>query len=94
MSPDGAHLLTHTLRPDKLSFAVPWHRFGQSLELRPLPPGGAAKVLLTTDALEALPIGHDAVRQGPRGHVWRPDVPATLVWAEALDGGDHPLILK
>jgi hypothetical protein len=43
---------------------VPWHRFGQRLELRPLAPGGASAVLLATDALEALPIGHDAVKQG------------------------------
>jgi dipeptidyl aminopeptidase/acylaminoacyl peptidase len=28
------------------------------------------------------------VRAGPRALNWRPDVPATLVWAEALDGGN------
>lgn len=28
------------------------------------------------------------VRTGPRSTQWRPDRPATLVWAEALDGGD------
>ncbi len=28
------------------------------------------------------------VRTGPRAVQWRPTAPATLVWAEALDGGD------
>ena len=28
------------------------------------------------------------VRTGPRAYQWLPDRPATLVWAEALDGGD------
>ena len=28
------------------------------------------------------------VEPGPRAHHWRPDQPATIVWAEALDGGD------
>ena len=27
-------------------------------------------------------------RAGVRGHGWRADVPATLYWAEAQDGGD------
>src|SRR5207302_7573784 len=28
------------------------------------------------------------VQSGPRGYRWRQDQPATVVWAEALDGGD------
>jgi len=28
------------------------------------------------------------VRTGPRDYRWRPDQPATLLWIEALDGGD------
>ena len=28
------------------------------------------------------------MQTGPRGYRWRPDQPATVVWAEALDGGD------
>src|SRR6185295_18899530 len=30
----------------------------------------------------------DGVITGPRGYRWRPTTPATLVWVEALDGGD------
>ena len=29
-----------------------------------------------------------AFRLGPRDFSWRPTDPATLLWAEALDGGD------
>jgi dipeptidyl aminopeptidase/acylaminoacyl peptidase len=35
---------------------------------------------------EEVPI--DGVPSGPRGFCWRPTAPATLIWAEALDGGD------
>ena len=35
-----------------------------------------------------MPISHDAVRPGPRSFGWRPDLPATLTYVEALDGGD------
>ena len=38
--------------------------------------------------VEGLPTGNDAVRTGVRDIEWRSDVPATLVWAEAQDGGD------
>jgi dipeptidyl aminopeptidase/acylaminoacyl peptidase len=38
--------------------------------------------------VEGLPTGNDAVATGPRMVSWRADAPATLVWAEAQDGGD------
>jgi dipeptidyl aminopeptidase/acylaminoacyl peptidase len=34
------------------------------------------------------PIGRDMVNPGPRAVQWRADAPATLVWAEAADGGN------
>jgi dipeptidyl aminopeptidase/acylaminoacyl peptidase len=34
------------------------------------------------------PIGRDMVNPGRRSISWRSDVPATLVWVEAMDGGD------
>ena len=30
----------------------------------------------------------DGVPTGPRNHMWRPTDPATLLWTEALDGGN------
>mgnify|MGYP000657411584 CR=1 FL=1 len=37
---------------------------------------------------EDRPTAFDAAARGPRSVAWRADAPATLVWAEALDGGD------
>lgn len=37
--------------------------------------------------VESVPIWGEPT--GPRGHEWRATAPATLVWAEALDGGDR-----
>ena len=87
-SPDGSTLLTHSLRPDHLSYAVPWSRFGRKVELLPLAPDGAAATLQVAPVVEAMPIGHDACRAGPRQYAWRPDQPAMITYVEALDGGD------
>ena len=90
-SPDGNHLLTVSIQPDEMSYSIPWSRFGRLVQVLPL--GGdasdaAPRPLLATAALEAMPIGQDAARPGPRGFEWRPDLPATLIYAEALDDGD------
>lgn len=42
---------------------------------------------------ENVPIGHDATRDGPRGHGWRADAPATVSWVEAQDGGDPKTVV-
>jgi len=38
--------------------------------------------------MEEMPKGFMSTRTGPRNMSWRDDQPATLVWVEALDGGD------
>jgi dipeptidyl aminopeptidase/acylaminoacyl peptidase len=38
--------------------------------------------------MENVPTGYDAASPGPRNIGWRADAPASLWWAEALDGGD------
>jgi dipeptidyl aminopeptidase/acylaminoacyl peptidase len=83
-SPDGAHLLvTEMHRP--FSYAMPYYRFPQEIEVRDL--GGRAEHLLADVPLqENIPI--DGVRTGPRSARWKAGEPATLVWVEALDGGD------
>ncbi len=50
--------------------------------------GNVAKVLTSRPLVERVPWGGDAAVPGPRNARWRSDVPATLVWVEALDGGD------
>jgi dipeptidyl aminopeptidase/acylaminoacyl peptidase len=86
IAPDGQHLLTQALqRP--FSYIVPASSFARRIEVRDL----AGKVLHTVankPLEEGLPPGNDAVSAGVRSVSWRADAPATLVWAEAQDGGD------
>ncbi len=87
-SPDGKLLLTQSIeRP--YSYIVAASSFPRRIEVREL--NAAAKFVHTIAKLpleEGLPPGNDAVRQGVRDVAWRADAPATLVWAEAQDGGD------
>lgn len=48
--------------------------------------GKVATHLATLPSHEGVPI--EGVITGPRGHGWRSTAEATVVWAEALDGGD------
>lgn len=48
--------------------------------------GKVVKILFRLPLQDAVPI--DGVATGPRSMAWRADEPATLVWFEALDGGD------
>jgi len=85
-SPDGNFLLvTRTVRP--FSYIVPVGRFPQVIEIIDL-EGNLVKTLAEVPLTDKLPQGFDATRTGPRSQSWRADAPATLVWTEALDGGD------
>ena len=57
-------------------------------EVLPVKGAGAVKLLSDRGAVDNLPISRDAVEPGPRDYQWRADVPATVVWVEAADGGD------
>jgi dipeptidyl aminopeptidase/acylaminoacyl peptidase len=84
LSPDGSHwLVTRLVRP--FSYRVPSLRFAQKTEVwsRDGAPVRAIAELPVQD--EVPPQG---VATGPRGVEWQPLMPATLVWVEALDGGD------
>jgi dipeptidyl aminopeptidase/acylaminoacyl peptidase len=85
-SPDGRFLLQRTLqRP--YSYLVPYSRFAGRYDLLDK-DGNRIQTLAEYPASEELPKGFDSVRTGRREFRWRDDVPATLVWVEALDGGD------
>jgi dipeptidyl aminopeptidase/acylaminoacyl peptidase len=83
-SPDGKHILvTRIERP--FSYVLPWSEFPRSVEV------------WSTDwklehVVAHVPLGDDipmeGVHTGPRDVAWQPTLPATLVWCEALDGGD------
>ena len=85
-SPDGKHLLTTSIvRP--YSYIVPAHDFAHKIDVRDL-NGKVVHAVAALPLEEGLPPGNDAVSAGVRSVSWRVDAPATLVWAEAQDGGD------
>ena len=85
-SPDGQWLLVTTLaRP--FSYAVPYSYFPTRIELWGV-DGRVARVLATRPLVERVGWGGDGSQPGPRAPGWRADVPATVTWLEALDGGD------
>jgi dipeptidyl aminopeptidase/acylaminoacyl peptidase len=85
-SPDGKWLLVERLVPP-YSRIVPWSGFAHRIELWSLSDPSAPPLLLAElPAAEEVPI--QGVPTGPRSVRWQPLVPATLIWVEALDGGD------
>ncbi|MDR0659507.1 MAG: prolyl oligopeptidase family serine peptidase [Prevotellaceae bacterium] len=85
VSPDNQYLLVSTIhRP--YSYQVPMYRFPQKYEVWDM-SGKVMKVLTDNPLEESIPIGYDVASAYPRSFGWRSDVPSTVVWAEALDGG-------
>jgi dipeptidyl aminopeptidase/acylaminoacyl peptidase len=85
-SPDGRYLLTETVhRP--YSYLVPVGRFPERTEVLDL-DGRVVRLVDDRGLLDNLPTSFDAVAPGPRAIAWRTDAPATVVWAEAQDGGN------
>jgi dipeptidyl aminopeptidase/acylaminoacyl peptidase len=86
LAPGGKYILTQALqRP--FSYVVPASAFARRVEVRDL-SGKAVHLVANRPLEEGLPPGNDAVPEGVRDVSWRVDAPATLVWAEAQDGGD------
>ena len=85
-SPDGKYVLVSTVhRP--YSYQVPEARFPALTEVWDR-TGKVVRKVQDTPLQESAPRGMDAVEAGPRAVSWRADAPASLVWVEALDGGD------
>lgn len=85
-SPDGKYIMLAELsRP--FSYLVTYGRFPTSYNIYDL-DGQLIKNIVDVPLTEDLPKGFMSVRKGIRSLQWRSDKPATLVWAEALDGGD------
>jgi dipeptidyl aminopeptidase/acylaminoacyl peptidase len=85
-SPDAQFVLTTEVhRP--FSYLVPVSRFPARVRVIDL-QGRVVREVVDLPLLERLAPGNDAVPPGPRGIRWRADAAATLVWAEAQDGGD------
>ncbi|WP_303545354.1 S9 family peptidase [Sphingomonas natans] len=86
ISPNGSYLLTERLKRP-YSYLVPADFFPTEIVVATL-DGRPVKTLVDRPLADNLPVDFDATVKGPRKAEWRADVPATLVWAEALDGGD------
>jgi len=85
-SPDGNYVMVSTIEKP-FSYLVPYRRFPSKTNIY---SKGATltKTILQVPLIEDLPKGFMSVRKGKRNLSWRGDKPATIVWAEALDGGD------
>jgi dipeptidyl aminopeptidase/acylaminoacyl peptidase len=83
-SPDGRFfLVVKNHRP--YSYVLPTNAFPKSVDVWDA-EGKVVRTLAELPLADRVPI--EGVPAGPRGHHWRPTVPATLAWVEALDGGD------
>lgn len=86
VSPDDRWLLLEEVH-EPWSRSLPLWRFPQRTQAIDLESGAIAEIADLPTADE-VPIAFGSVRTGPRRIGWRTDAPATLAWAEALDGGD------
>jgi dipeptidyl aminopeptidase/acylaminoacyl peptidase len=86
-APDGQHLLVATLHKP-YSYVTTSERFPREIEVWNI----AKRAAVTSTTIASIPLTDRVpvagVPTGPRDFAWRPTDPATLVWAEALDGGD------
>ncbi|RTY83830.1 S9 family peptidase [Flavobacterium sp. ZB4P23] len=85
-SPDGNYLMLTTIQKP-FSYIVPLSRFPSKSVIYDK-AGNEVKVVNEVPLTEIIPKGFMAVRKGKRNMSWRTDKPATLAYAEALDGGD------
>ncbi|WDM67381.1 MULTISPECIES: S9 family peptidase [Xanthomonas] len=83
-APDGRHVLVERLK-QPYSTVTTYARFAHDVAVLDL-DDGRERVLADLPVADRVPVA--GVPTGPRAHAWRANQPATLVWAEALDGGD------
>ncbi len=85
-SPDGRFILVTTIRRP-FSYKVPVSRFPESVQIWSA-DGALVHSVAELPLADDVPVAFGSVRRGPRSVSWRQDADATVVWAEALDGGD------
>ncbi len=84
MSPDGQFILVARIKRP-FSRLVTAFGFPKDVEIWTR-KGDVARRIGEEPSSEGVPIG--GVNLGPRSYRWNPIAPATVMWAEALDGGD------
>ncbi|MFT3739374.1 MAG: prolyl oligopeptidase family serine peptidase [Breznakibacter sp.] len=86
VSPNGQYLLVETIeRP--YSYTLTLRSFPSQTTIYTL-DGRLVKHFYNRPLQDKIPIGFDATENGKRYIFWRADVPHTLMWCEAPDGGD------
>ncbi|HEX3645073.1 MAG TPA: prolyl oligopeptidase family serine peptidase [Vicinamibacterales bacterium] len=83
-APAGQYVLVARIKKP-FSHTVPMNGFAQDVEIWTR-AGEVAKKIADQPSREGTTL--TGVEPGPRGYRWRADQPASILWAEALDGGD------
>ncbi|MGZ3769484.1 MAG: prolyl oligopeptidase family serine peptidase [Bdellovibrio sp.] len=86
-APDGVHLLAIKIQ-QPYSYIVTYSRFPKKVEVLDISNIKKISHHLIADLPLADRVPVHGVPLGPRNFSWRPHDLATLIWAEALDGGD------
>jgi dipeptidyl aminopeptidase/acylaminoacyl peptidase len=84
ISPNGKNLLVTTIHKP-FSYLHSASSFPREIEVWDL-TGKVLHKIASVPMEDKVPM--NGVMTGPRSVAWRPSDPATLIWAEALDGGD------
>jgi dipeptidyl aminopeptidase/acylaminoacyl peptidase len=86
-APDGQHMLVAAIH-EPYSYVTTYDRFPREVEVWDTSDRAHVQVhtIASLPLADRVPIA--GVPVGPRDFSWRATEPATLVWAEALDGGD------
>lgn len=84
-SPNEKYLLVTRLRRP-FSYRVPYSYFARSIEIWDSTTGKVVHAVVDLPISDEVP--QQGVPLGPRAVTWQEKKPATLLWVEALDGGD------
>ena len=86
-APDGRHILVTAIHKP-YSYVTTYERFPNEVEVWDISQIAHPRIhtIASLPLADRVPI--HGVPTGPRDFSWRATEPATLVWAEALDGGD------
>jgi dipeptidyl aminopeptidase/acylaminoacyl peptidase len=83
-APDGQHILVESIHKP-YSYVTTYDRFPRDVDILDR-SGAVVHRVASLPLADRVPI--HGVPTGPRAFEWRQTEPATLLWAEALDGGD------
>jgi dipeptidyl aminopeptidase/acylaminoacyl peptidase len=86
-APDGRHILVTTIHKP-YSYVTTYDRFPKEVEAWDVSDIAHVRVHTVASLPLADRVPVNGVPLGPRDFSWRATEPATLLWAEALDGGD------